>query len=216
MSDVPHEVLEAVWRFGGMERLDRACLALACPEVRPWATADVEEHRATVRRMEADVFCLSRHYADNPVRVSRWLEAERPPPVLPRGCAANVYVDRADAGALAEICEWLGLAAPRQLFFYTYGERGPKRTLTDAMLLACAVDAEALGIVANDLITDAAVSRLRKCKDLRIGQKGVTFRSLRELPDLRHVQCSPSCVDPDTKGWLADRRDSGLLFLNMW
>jgi hypothetical protein len=88
--------------------------------------------------------------------------------------------------------------------------------LTDDMLLACAWNAETIGVSFNELITDASVSRLGKCRDIRINQTQVTVRSLRELPDLLHVNCTRATTDAETLAWVEHMHENKLILLCMY
>lgn len=227
---MPHEVLQAVWSFGRLTLKEKAHLAVACKEARLWSVADAAAQRVAVLEFKSDPFSRAIYLTHHPLRVSRWRKAhgkdcpgspggpgERPPPPpLPRGCAVNIYVDEADAETLGEICDWLGReVAPRHLFFRTYDARGPRRMLTNDMLLACAWDAETVGVCSNERITDASISRLPKCRDVRISYTGVTVRSLRDLPDLLHVHCNHS-TDAETITWVKHMHDNKLILLSMF
>jgi hypothetical protein len=186
--------------------------------------ADAAAQRAAVILFASDPFSRSIYFTHHALTVSKWRKVyspdrpdgpgERPPyPALPRGCAVNVYLEDADAETLGMMCDWLGReVAPRHLFFRTYNERGPRRMLTDDMLLACAWNAETIGVSFNELITDASISRLPKCRDVRISYTGVTVRSLRDLPDLLHVQCNHT-TDAETIAWVKHMHDNKLILL---
>jgi hypothetical protein len=230
MGDIgmPHGVLQAVWSFGRLTLNEKACLAVACGrEACRWSVADAAAQREAVLRFKSDPFSRAIYFTHHPLRVSRWRKAhgrdcpggpgERPPPpALPRGCAVNIYIDEADAETLGEICDWLGReVAPRHLFFWTYYKRGPRRMLTDEMLLACAWDAETIMVSCNELITDVSVSRLRKCRDIRIEHTGVSVSSIRDLPDLLHVHCNDS-TDVETIAWVKHMHDNKLILMSMY
>jgi hypothetical protein len=169
MGDIgmPHEVLQAVWSFGRLTLREKACLAVACGrEACRWSVADAAAQREAVLVFKSDPFSRAIYFTSHPLTVSKWRKVyrpdgpdgldgpgERPPyPTLPRGCAVNIYLEDADAETLGLMCDWLGReVAPRHLFFRTYNERGPRRMLTDEMLLACAWDAETVGVNYNEL-----------------------------------------------------------------
>ena len=212
---VPYVVLQAVWCSGRLTPRDKATMTLSCPEVRRWQAEETAARREAVMRVKGDPFFATRHNTENIVTVSKWRGL--PPHVLPRGSSITVYIDEPDAGKLAEVCRWMGCAEPRHLFFYTHGKgRGNRRTLTDDMLLACASSAEGVGLGTNELITDASVSRLRSCRYAVIPDTCVTFRSLRELPDLVHVQYAATGPCTDTLKWLKRMHDAGMLSAGVW
>jgi hypothetical protein len=222
-----HEVMQAIWSFGRLTLREKARLAVAYREARPWYVADATAdraaaHSAAVLRFKSDPFSRSIYFTHHPLTVSIWRKTHTPTsmgerPLLHRGCAVNIYIDEADAETLGQICGWLGReVAPRHVFFWTQDRPGPRRLLTDDMLLACAWNAETVGVTFNELITDASVSRLLKCRDIRIENTGITVRSLRDLPDLMHVHCIPASTDAETLAWLNTMHDNKMLILNTW
>ena len=222
-AGLPYGVLQAIWTHGDLTLRDKAALALACPVVRPWKEADKTAHRAAMAALESDPLSWPRYLRQNTVRVSHWCEhEEHAPPTLPHGCAVKVIIDKPDADALRAICGWLGRAQPQQLFFITCNKRRACQTLTDEMLLACASCAELLDISWNELITDAAITKLRTCRDIGVEGTYVTMRSLRELPHLlrvdypsRHGCWRKVPLNTVTLAWIKSMQDQKML-LKMW
>jgi hypothetical protein len=165
-SGIPYGVLQAVWQSGHISSpRDRAALSLACPETRPWFREYASARRAAMRAQKADPFFACR-YNENFAYVSRWRKQDAG--TLPHGCAMSVYIDLPDAETLREICAWVGRSAPRHLYFFTTGQKGPCETLTDEMLLLCATNAVVLQASSNRRITDASVRHLTKCQHIAV------------------------------------------------
>jgi hypothetical protein len=220
---IPYEALQAIWISGDLNIRDKLTLVSTFPGFRKWFVDDLKIHHDNMVAYVRNPFYRAQYYTHNIIYVSKW--PNEPPPVLPYGCAANVYIDKSDANALGEICSWLGLASPKQLFFYTFFRKDVGRILTDNMLLTCALHVEILSVSGNELISNASVSKLEMCRDIQIKKTRVTMKSLRLLPNLLHVDYV-SCkhtytdwdefTDTDTVTWLTRMREHKMLLASLF